>query len=133
MPDPRREKTIIFGNVQIESGGVDIFALKMAKLDADTAKMLKENVLVRDLIQRATDPLAIAMDVKNQALIIELEGSESYEGDLYWSTEALLNILKNSMEHLPVGGRLSIAVNETVLFTQIIIKDNGPGDRKSVV
>ncbi|MFZ2256596.1 MAG: HAMP domain-containing sensor histidine kinase [Clostridiaceae bacterium] len=101
--------------------------LKMAKLDADTAKMLKENVLVRDLIQRATDPLAIAMDVKNQALIIELEGSESYEGDLYWSTEALLNILKNSMEHLPVGGRLSIAVNETVLFTQIIIKDNGPG------
>lgn len=101
--------------------------LKMAKLDADTAKMAKEKVLVKDLIQRATEPIAIAMDVRNQELIIELDGTESYEGDLYWSTEALLNILKNSMEHLPDGGRLSIFVNETVLFTEIIIKDNGPG------
>ena len=31
------------------------------------------------------------------------------------------------MEHLPYGGQLSILVNETILFTEIEIKDNGPG------
>ena len=101
--------------------------LKMAKLDADTAKMTKEKVLVKQLIQRATEPLAVAMDIKGQELVVEQEGNESYIGDLYWSSEALLNILKNSMEHLPYGGQLSILVNETILFTEIEIKDNGPG------
>lgn len=101
--------------------------LKMAKLDADTAKMTQEKVLVRKLIQRATEPLAIAMDIKGQELVVEQRGDESYFGDLYWSSEALLNILKNSMEHLPYGGQLSILVNETILFTEIEIKDNGPG------
>ena len=101
--------------------------LKMAKLDAETAKMTKEKVSVKQLIQRATEPLAIAMDIKGQELIVEQNGEESYIGDLYWSSEALLNILKNAIEHLPYGGQLSILVNETILFTEIEIKDNGPG------
>ena len=104
--------------------------LKMAKLDANTAKMMKEKVSVKALLQKAVEPLAIAMDVKDQALVIRQEGEESYFGDLHWSAEALLNILKNSMEHTPVGGTLTISVSENVLFTEIIIEDNGPGIHK---
>ena len=104
--------------------------LKMAKLDANTAKMVKEKVSVKALLQRAVEPLAIAMDVKDQAFVIRQEGAESYFGDLNWSAEALLNILKNSMEHTPVGGTLTISVSENVLYTEIIIEDNGPGIHK---
>lgn len=101
--------------------------LKMAKLDADRANMANETVMVRDLIARATEPLAIAMDIRGQELIILKQGDESYQGDLYWSSEALLNILKNAMEHLPDGGTITLGVSETVLFTEIVITDNGPG------
>ncbi|MFH5837095.1 sensor histidine kinase [Proteiniclasticum sp. C24MP] len=104
--------------------------LKMAKLDANTAKMSREKVYVRELIKRAVEPLAIAMDVKDQELLIEQEGEESYMGDLHWSGEALLNILKNCMEHTPMGGVLRISVTENVLFTEIVIRDNGPGIHK---
>ena len=104
--------------------------LKMAKLDANTAKMMKEKVLVKELIKRASEPLAIAMDVKGQELVILQSGDESYLGDLYWSAEALLNILKNSMEHTQEGGILSISVNENVLYTELVISDNGPGISK---
>lgn len=104
--------------------------LKMAKLDANMAKMMKEKVMVKDLIKRASDPLAIAMDVKGQSLVTLQSGDESYLGDQYWSAEALLNILKNSMEHTPEGGTLSILVHENVLFTELIITDNGPGISK---
>lgn len=101
--------------------------LKMAKLDADRANMANETVMVRDLIERATEPLAIAMDIRGQELIILKQGDETYLGDLYWSSEALLNILKNAMEHLPDGGTITLGVSETVLFTEIVITDNGPG------
>lgn len=101
--------------------------LKLAKLDARTAKMAKEKVLVKDLLRRATEPLGIAMEIKDQELRINQSGEESYTGDIYWSAEALLNILKNSMEHTPMGGTISIDVSENVLYTEIIIKDDGQG------
>src|SRR5690554_4934969 len=104
--------------------------LKMAKLDANTAKMTKEKVLVKDLVRRASDPLAIAMDVKDQELSVQMSGEESYLGDLHWSAEAVLNILKNCMEHTPVGGHLRVLTSENVLYTEIVIADDGPGIAK---
>ncbi|HCW73028.1 MAG TPA: sensor histidine kinase [Clostridiaceae bacterium] len=101
--------------------------LKLAKLDARTAKMAKEKVMVKDLLRRATEPLGIAMEIKEQELKVNQTGEESYKGDIYWSAEALLNILKNSMEHTQPGGTISIDVSENVLFTEIIIKDDGMG------
>ena len=104
--------------------------LKLAKLDARTANMAKEKVLVKDLLRRATEPLGIAMEIKEQELSVTMSGEESYMGDIYWSTEALLNVLKNSMEHTERGGRISLEVSENVLYTEIIIRDNGPGIQK---
>lgn len=101
--------------------------LKLAKLDAHTAKMAKEKVLVKDLLRRATEPLGIAMEIRDQSLSVHDTGGESYIGDIYWSAEALLNILKNSMEHTDPGGTISIFVSENVLYTEIIIKDDGHG------
>ena len=107
--------------------------LKLAKLDARTAKMAKEKVLVKDLLRRATEPLGIAMEIKDQTLIVNQTGEESYSGDIYWSAEALLNILKNSMEHTQLGGTISIDVSENVLYTEIVIKDDGQGiDREDL-
>jgi signal transduction histidine kinase len=129
---PRRRKSLVKEQIKLldQIDWLISALLKMAKLDANTAKMMKEKVSVKALLQRAVEPLAIAMDVKDQALVIRQEGEESYFGDLNWSAEALLNILKNSMEHTPVGGTLTILVSENVLFTEIIIEDNGPGIHK---
>lgn len=101
--------------------------LKLAKLDAHTAVMAKEKVRVEDLLRRALEPLGIAMEIKEQELKVYKTGDEAYVGDIYWSAEALLNILKNSMEHTDVGGTITIEVSENVLYTEIIIKDDGHG------
>jgi signal transduction histidine kinase len=52
---------------------------------------------------------------------------EAFTGDLYWSVEALSNILKNCMEHTPAGGRIEIKASENALYTEIIVSDSGPG------
>lgn len=100
--------------------------LKISKLDAGTITMAKDTVPVRDLIARSVSPLAIAMDIRDQKLQISC-GDEAFQGDLTWMAEALGNILKNCMEHTPIGGTISIMAEETALYTAITVEDTGPG------
>ena len=100
--------------------------LKLSKLDAGTVVLAKDSVPVKSLIDRASEPLAIPMDLRNQRLTVQC-ADESITGDLIWSAEALGNILKNCMEHTPDGGTITVTAEETALFTQITVEDTGPG------
>ena len=101
--------------------------LKLSKLDAGVAVMKKDPVNVRSLVEKAVSPLLIPMELKEQTL--ELEGGEGvyFIGDAHWTTEALINILKNCMEHTPCGGRLQVAWEGNPIYTQIRIADTGEG------
>lgn len=105
--------------------------LKLSKLDAGTVKLTRQNVPVRQLIHRSSEPLAIAMELRSQSLNISC-GDEILPCDPVWTAEALGNILKNCVEHTPQKGSVSIAVTQNPLFTQIEITDTGcgfdPGD-----
>ena len=105
--------------------------LKMSKMDAGTAHLQKVPISVQKLIQHATEPFLIPMELRGQTLSI-LPHSEDAQfiGDFSWSTEALLNILKNCMEHTPLDGHIQVTFSENTIFTEIIIEDNGPGFEK---
>lgn len=100
--------------------------LKISKLDAGTVKLAKDTVSVKELIARSAAPIAIPLDLRSQTLVIHC-GGESFVGDLVWSAEALGNILKNCMEHTPVGGTITVTAQETALYTQIEVEDTGSG------
>ena len=101
--------------------------LKLARIDAGTVVFKKDLILVKELIQRAFEPVLIPMDIKEQTVSITGDDGVSFRGDLNWSTEALINILKNCVEHTPEGGAISVSFAENALFTEIIIADNGGG------
>lgn len=102
--------------------------LKMSKMDAGTAYLVSEPVEVSTLLKAATEPLLVPMELREQTLKINAQtGTEQFAGDLAWTTEAVQNILKNCMEHTPVGGTISISVQETALYTELLIEDNGSG------
>ena len=101
--------------------------LKLSKIDAGTAQFKKDAIPVKKLIQKALEPVLIPMDIKEQRVSIQGEDTVSFLGDLNWTAEALLNIIKNCVEHAPEGGVISISFAENPLFTEIVIADNGPG------
>lgn len=106
--------------------------LKLSKLDAGTVKLAKDPVSVRELISRASAPIAIPMDLRSQQLVVNC-GDGCFTGDLIWSAEALGNILKNCMEHTPEGGTITVTTRETPLYTQIEVEDTGCGfDAKDI-
>ncbi len=100
--------------------------LKISKLDAGTVTMVPEQICVRDLIDSAAAPLAIAMDIRNQKLTVRCS-REQLLADPNWTAEALGNILKNCSEHTPEGGTVTVCAEETPLFTRIEISDTGNG------
>lgn len=104
--------------------------LKISKLDAGTAKLKRETVSVSELIRLSTAPIAIPMELRSQRLEIHLTGDETFTGDLLWCAEALTNILKNCMEHIPSEGVIAIYALENAIFTEIKIEDSGCGIAK---
>lgn len=104
--------------------------LKLSKIDARTITFKKEEIRVSSLIQTAIEPLLIPMDIKMQTYSITGEDQVTLVGDFNWITEALINIIKNCVEHTPEKGNITIHFSENALFTEIIISDNGKGISK---
>lgn len=105
--------------------------LKLSKLDAGMLEMKQEPVLLQKLAENAAAPLLIPMELKNQTLTLNGPAELSFTGDIRWSTEALVNILKNCVEHTPEGGALSITWSDNPLYSEIVVTDNGEGIDKS--
>lgn len=101
--------------------------LKLSKMDAKTIPFKKDQILVKSLIQKALEPIMIPMDIKGQSVSIAGDDNVSFVGDFNWTAEAVINILKNGVEHTPEGGAIAITYSENTLFTEIVITDNGIG------
>lgn len=104
--------------------------LTISKLDAKTIVMKQKKVPVTGLISQAKEALEIPMELRGQTLMVTCEEGVSFIGDMKWTKEALLNILKNCMEHTPDQGMIRVEASETPLFTEIILRDNGEGFTK---
>lgn len=102
--------------------------LKISKLDAGTVQLKKETISVLELLHIAVEPLLVPIELREQTLDICAEGD--FTGDVSWTAEAIGNIIKNCMEHTQDGGHLAIKAMENVLYTEIVITDDGVGIEK---
>jgi len=103
--------------------------LTLSKLDAQAIKMKREKHHLTRLVKAAIEPVAIPAELKN--ININIEKSDAiFWGDFYWSREALVNILKNCIEHTGEGGTIDISFEENRLYSELRIKDNGEGISK---
>ncbi|MCT4775666.1 MULTISPECIES: sensor histidine kinase [Exiguobacterium] len=131
--DKRQEFT---HNVQVQLERMEWLVsslLKLSKIDAGTIQFKREPVSIPTLVQAVTEPMLVPIDIKMQRLQITGERDVAFEGDMKWTTEALINILKNCVEHTPEQGELFIDFSENTLYTEIIIRDTGSGIAKQDV
>ena len=103
--------------------------LKMSKIDSQSAVFQDEQVSVKELIGKASSPFLVQMELKDISFKTTIH-EESFQGDMLWSTEAFGNLLKNAVEHTAPGGTICVSANETALYTEICVSDNGEGFTK---
>ena len=104
--------------------------LKLSRLDAGVVVFRKERTEVKRLIDAALRPLLIPLELHDITLQINVPEEIIISGDSGWLTEAIQNILKNCMESAGDGGTIEIACEDTLLFTEITVRDNGEGFQK---
>lgn len=100
--------------------------LKLSRLESGFVELKKESVSCKNLIDKVIEPLKIPIELKNQGLVLEIENFK-INIDINWTTEALINILKNALEHTKENGKLLIKSKDNPMYSSIIIKDNGCG------
>ena len=101
--------------------------LKLARIDAGVVKLATQQVDAAVVVKEAAESLAIPFDLANVELVLNLEDGSSYIGDAAWSREAILNVMKNCMEHAGEGGCVEVSVSHDALACRICIQDTGPG------
>lgn len=101
--------------------------LGISRLEAGVVTFHRKQISCRSLIDRALAPLLITMDIKGIETDVLIENEPTLTGDEHYLTEALVNILKNCIEHTPEGGTITIKASENPIYTGIIIKDSGEG------
>ena len=105
--------------------------LKMAQLDAGVAVLRQEPVELQRMIHEAFAPLLVPSEVKGQQLLAQGAEGITLSCDRRWTVEALVNILKNCVEHTGVGGTIQALCTDNPIYTEICICDNGEGIDKA--
>ena len=84
--------------------------LKLSKLDAKTISFHIRGTTPKMLVDKALAPLLIPAELKN--VTFEFSSDEKpFSCDINWTVEALVNILKNCLEHTPANGIIKIRCN----------------------
>lgn len=102
--------------------------LKLARIEAGAIQFKEEKVPLIEPVEIALSSLSMKINEKEQKINVKGENKSHYfNGDVDWTAEALVNIIKNCIEHGYEEGEVDIELSETPLFSEIIIKDNGEG------
>ena len=104
--------------------------LLLSRIDAGTLSFKREEVDIFTILMLAADNLQ-EMFLKADVFVdIPESGEMLIRADMEWTMEAIMNILKDCMEHTPPGGTVHCSYEQNPLYTQIRIWDTGAGFAK---
>ena len=103
--------------------------LVLSRLDAGTLRFQKEDVDVFTLLVLAADNLQELFADSGTFIDIPESGEMAVTADLNWTMEAVINVMKNCMEH-NAGGTVHCSYGQNPLYTEIFIWDEGDGFAK---
>lgn len=104
--------------------------LLLSRIDAGTLSLERKEVDVFTVLMLAADNLQELFREADVTVNIPELGEIIIYADLDWTMEAIMNLLKNCMEHTPAGGTVHCSYEQNLLYTQIRIWDTGTGFAK---
>ena len=103
--------------------------LVLSRIDAGTLLLQKDEVDVFTLLVLAADNLQELFAEADTSIDVPELGEVLITADLNWTMEAVMNLMKNCMEHSH-GGTIHCSYGQNPLYTEIFIWDEGEGFAK---
>lgn len=104
--------------------------LLLSRIDAGTLTLEPAAVDVFTVLMLASDNLQELFIQAGVLIDIPEMGEIEITADLNWTMEAIMNLLKNCMEHTPAGTMVHCSYEKNPLYVQIRIWDEGQGFAK---
>lgn len=100
--------------------------LVLSRLDAGSLHFQKEDIDVFTVLVLAADNLQEMFAESDTSIDIPESGEMAITADLDWTMEAVINLMKNCMDHNK-GGTIHCSYGQNPLYTEILIWDEGKG------
>lgn len=104
--------------------------LTLSRIDAGTLKLEHTQVDIYTVLNLAADNLDDFLTQRNISVLIPDHGCVTFEGDMEWTMEAMMNLMKNCVEHAPGGSTIHCDYSSNLLYQEIRIWDEGTGFAK---
>lgn len=101
--------------------------LKLSRLDAGVVELKEEELSVSALIRGAVEKVGLLAEWKQIDIQVMGEEEPFIKGDRHWLEEALVNLIKNAIEHSPEDSEIRIQVEDNQVYTCIHVRDFGSG------
>lgn len=128
MDESTKRRFLLEISKQIKGMNFLILALlKLSRLDAGAVEFTNEKISLEELIDDVLSNLDILIDVKQLNIVKNIKSNPIIIGDYSWNKEAILNIIKNAIEHTKSGKTVTITLDENNVYSNIQIQDEGEG------
>ncbi|HCT89796.1 MAG TPA: sensor histidine kinase [Lachnospiraceae bacterium] len=101
--------------------------LTLSKMDAGTLKLAWAPVDIYTVLNLAAEELEELLAEKYISVDIPDRGAVSFNGDMEWTLEGILNLMKNCLEHSASGSTIYCEYSETPFYAEILLWDEGEG------
>ena len=106
--------------------------LTLSQLEAGAVEMKHEEISLLSVMEQVRASLSVLSELKGVEILLDIPSEITIKGDRHWLSEAMMNIVKNGIEHndKPDGGSFAyvrITATQTPIFVRVKIEDNGSG------
>ena len=101
--------------------------LSLSRIEADAVKFAKNTVSCRELIEKSVEMVSVMAELKGVEIRTKINEDPEFIGDMHYTSEAVVNLLKNAIEHTPQGGTVTVTANGSNISSNITIADTGEG------
>lgn len=101
--------------------------IKMARLESRVIQIKKESMNLKETILQSVIQAESAAEKKSMYIDLVMEGDLQVCHDANWLSEAVFNLLDNSIKYSPEESQIHISVTKNEMFVQIAVRDYGMG------
>ncbi len=99
--------------------------LKLSRLDAGVVELEEKPLRLNAVAEEVVNRLELGAELKQVEFRKEIPEEMQILGDARWLTEALLNVVKNAVEHSETGGMVSLRARENPVYTELTVQNWG--------
>jgi signal transduction histidine kinase len=101
--------------------------LKLTRLDAGSIELKKSTHNLKAFLEEVIAGFRMRAEQEGKEIRLHCDEHITMSFDEEWLLEAVSNIIKNALDHTEANQWIEIQVDETPIFTRIVVRDNGLG------